>query len=212
MRKKIGVIAVVVLIIGAIGCIYTTYFYGYHGRVIDADTNASIEGAVVVASWREERPTIAGPTSRLKDVKETLTDKNGQWSLRGARGEKLGPSTLLSYVTSFFTGFMWGTYTTQRPEFIVFKPGYCSWPKGFGIDACKEKIKLSDSNKVWEGATLELPRLTNREERSRSLPSPFHIDGDGGFYIKQGSFIRLINEENRNLGIEEYGTLKRYEK
>jgi hypothetical protein len=178
----------------------------FKGKIIDADTREPIEGAVVVASWDEERATPAGSTSRLKDVKETLTDKKGEWIIEGPKGREL------SDATASFT-FLTGTYITNPPEFIVFKPGYCSYRVGFGINACKGKMKVYNfTNSKNIGEMLELPKLTKREDRRRSLPSPIHKDGNGSFYSKQGLFIRLINEESRNLGIGEYDTLKGYEK
>jgi len=176
----------------------------FKGKVIDADTKQPIEGVVVVASWSEERATPAGPTTRLKDVKETLTDKNGMWVIEGPKGGEVGD---MKAIFSFLTG----TYFTNPPQFIVFKPGYCSWLGGSGIDACKT-MKPEGQDKVAGGITVELPKLTNREDRKRSLPSPFHKDGNGSFYSKQGTFIKLINEESRNIGLSEYDTLKRYEK
>jgi hypothetical protein len=138
----------------------------FRGKVVDADTKQPIEGAVVVASWNEERATPAGPTSRLKDVKEALTDKNGMWIIDGPKGGNVGD---IKAIFSFITG----TYFTNSPEFIIFKPGYCSWPVGFGIDTCKGKIQPAGSDKVAEGITVELPRLTNRERMTmiRNIPS-----------------------------------------
>src|SRR5512139_120753 len=72
----------------------------FRGRVIDYDTKEPIEGAVVVASWLEARQTISGDSTRLKDVKETLTDKNGEWSISGEEGQ---PHTEHPYY-DFFTG------------------------------------------------------------------------------------------------------------
>jgi hypothetical protein len=178
----------------------------FHGKVIDADTKEPIEGAIVVASWSEERGTPAGPTSRLKDVIETLTDKNGEWVIKGPKGRDVGN------VTAIFT-FLTATYHTLPPEFIVFKPGYCSYPAGFGLEACKGKMKTYNFTKSESiGEAVELPKLINREDRLRSMPSPIHGDEDRIFYNEQGMFIRLINEESRNLGIGEYKTLKEYEK
>src|SRR4030042_3133366 len=172
------------------------------GKVIDADTKQPIEGAVVVVSWHEERATPTGSTSRRKDVVETLTDKNGEWVIKGPRGREMGN------ITAIFT-LLTGIYITNPPHFIVFKPGYCSWPAEFGIDACKGKFKPEGNDKVAEGTTVELPGLTNKEDRKISLPSTFHKDGDGSFYSKQGAFIKLINEESRNIGLSEYDDLKR---
>ncbi len=149
--------------------IFTSAFGAtFNGIVIDADTKLPIEGAVVVASWSEERATPAGPTSRSKDVKETLTDKNGMWRINGPKGGEVGN---IKAIFSFLTG----TYFTNPPEFIVFKPGYCSWPAGFGINSCKEKIKPVGSNKIAAGVTVELPRLIARDRettlRNRSFIS-----------------------------------------
>ena len=166
----------------------------FKGRAIDADTREPIEGAVVVASWHEETATISGPSSRLKDVKETLTDKNGEWVIKGPRGREGGN------ITAIFT-FLTGTYYTRPPEFIIFKPGYCSWPAGFLIDACKGKIKPEGNDKVAEGKTVELSKLINREDRLRALPE---VIGDGiPFFKKQKAFMRFINEERRNIGLSE---------
>ncbi len=145
----------------------------FHGKVIDADTKEPIEGAVVVASWVEERATPAGPTSRLKDVKETLTNKNGEWVIDGPKGRDGGN------IIAIFT-FLTGTYYTLPPEFIVFKPGFCSYPAGFGIDACKGKMKTYNFTKSENiGEVVELPKLTNkdREILLRNIPFiPFEDD------------------------------------
>ena len=138
-------------------------------------------------------------------MKETLTDKNGEWKLEGPKGGDVGD------VKAIFS-FLTGTYFTNPPQFIFFKPGYCSWPEGSRLEVCKQKLRFSGSRNADEGEMLELPNLTEKEEMRRSLPSPIHRDGNGEFYSKQGSFIRLINEESRKLGIGEYDTLKGYEK
>jgi len=165
----------------------------FRGRVIDYDTREPIEGAVVVASWLEARPTISGESTRLKDVKETLTDKNGEWSISGEEGQ---PHTEHPYY-DFFTG----TYHTRPPSFIIFKPGYCSWPEGFYIEACQGKIK--SSGEFTATKTFELPKLTNREDRIRAQGiSPPEGEGTGE---KLKEFHRLINEERRNLGLREIG-------
>ena len=203
MKKKILTVIGLVLVLGAATRIYYTYLHVFHGRVVDADTKAPIEGAVVVAAWYEEAATPAGPTGRIKDVKETLTDTKGEWKIRGPKGG--GVIASLVALATF-------TYYTLPPEFIVFKPGYCSWPKGFSVETCRDKVWPTGSDKVAMGVTVELPYLTSKEDRRRCLPSPLQRDGNGEFYSKQASFIRLINEESRSIGIGEYDTLKGYEK
>ncbi len=177
----------------------------FKGKVIDADTKQPIESAVVVASWSEERATPTGPTTRLKDVKETLTDKNGMWLIEGPKGGEVGD---IKAIFSFLTG----TYFTNPPEFIVFKPGYCSWPAGFGIDACKEKIRPGGSDKVAKGENVELPRLTIREDRLRAQRIwPSQLGGDKESAKKVIRLLRLLNEEARALGIPEDPWLKEIE-
>ena len=166
----------------------------FKGRVIDADTGNPIEGAVVVVYWYDAIDTIAGASTTLKDVKECLTDINGEWSIAGPKGRPHGPIPPLSLFISY----------TREPLFIVFKPGYCSWPNGFSIDACKGKIKPGGNGKIREGETVELPKLTKREDRieAQSIQIP---EGEGCIEKLRG-LIRLINEERRNLGLPE--TLK----
>ncbi len=118
-------------------CIITTFFLfadisdlsakdrSYGGKVIDADTKEPIEGAVVVAVWRETRGTITGPDTRFKYAKETLTNKNGEWYIVGPEGyeDKIIPGLL----------HIIGVFVTKDPEFIIYKPGYKTrgFPDGF---------------------------------------------------------------------------------
>ena len=190
MGNKFTVITFLILcFISTTACAAT-----FKGKVIDADTKQPIEGAVVVASWREARAGIAGEDTRLKDVKETLTDKNGEWVIKGPKGREGGN------ITAIFT-FLTGTYYTRPPQLIVFKPGYCSYPEGFMIDACKEKMKTYNfTNSDNVGETVELPKLIRREDRLMVLPGP--VAGENAL-MKQKEFIRLINEESKYLGIPE---------
>jgi hypothetical protein len=175
----------------------------FKGKVIDADTKEPIEGAVVVAVWKTERTTPTATHVDLKDVKECLTDKNGEWSISGPKGRA---DELLPGLSLFIP-------YTKEPQFTIFKPGYCSWPLGFYIGACKVRIKPEGNKRIREGATIELPKLTKREDRLRGLPSPITKEGDRmkEFYKKQKILLRLIDEESRSLGIPEYKILKELE-
>ena len=141
----------------------------YQGRVIDAETKQPIEGAVVVAYWWEEKGAFLGSMERLKDVKETLTDRDGKWSITGPESDKKKiVRSMLSVIA-----IVWAI---RNPGFIIFKPGYCSWPNGFSIDACKDKIRPDRTDQIMEGKTVEfeLPKLTSREDRLRAQRvSPF---------------------------------------
>jgi len=187
MRSKVTIILYLTFVLFSTTACAATF----KGRVIDADTKEPIEGAVVVASWDESTATVAGGSSRLKDVKETLTDRNGQWKIRGPKGD--------SFIARIFA-MIPGIYYTEAPEFIVFKPGYCSYPAGFGIKACKDRMKVYNfTNSDNIGETVELPKLTEREDRLKNLPGP--VSGEGADK-KQKKFIELINEEHGNLGLK----------
>jgi hypothetical protein len=127
--------------------------YTFKGRVIDAETKEPIEGAVVVARWNKEKGMFIETVTKLKDVKETLTDKNGEWTIKGPEGHESGHPL---YVIVSHIPFV---YYTLKPSFIIFKPGYCSYPGGFGIAACRG-LKPGGKGPIIEGTTIELPRLT----------------------------------------------------
>ena len=163
----------------------------FSGRVIDAETSEPIEGAVVVIYWYEARTTTIGSEStRIKDVQECLTDKQGEWAIIGEAGENFNPDPY---------HFLTGTYYTRKPEFIIFKPGYCSWPEGYSVEACQGKMKFTGAGEIMEGKTLKLPKISKKEDRLRDLPET--IGGSIPIHRKQKAFMRLINEERRNLDI-----------
>lgn len=172
-----------------VGCATT-----FHGKVVDYETREPIEGAAVVVYWYSARPDWFGENSYLKEVKETLTDRNGEWSIKGEKGRE-GP-----IIPCFVFGVA-GLRYTREPEFIVFKPGYCSYPGGFSVDACKGKLKLRGNSELREGKTIELPKLTKREDRVRA--QNVSIPGGPGALEKMKELIRLINEERKNLGLRE---------
>ncbi len=161
----------------------------FKGKVIDADTREPIEGAVVVAVWSEETTTPTAIHSRLKDAKEVLTNKNGEWVIKGPKGRKGGS------ITAIFT-FFTGTYYTKRPQFTIFKPGYCSCPLAVGMEVCKERMKPFSID--GEGETLELPKLTKRDRMTiiRNIPS-LGIAGEAD--EKLPLFKKLIEREEKEI-------------
>ncbi len=175
----------------------------YSGRVIDAETKKPIEGVIVVATWLKE--LIISKEKSIYDVQETLTDRDGRWSLSIPEGkiDKL----FLERIP------LTGKSITEvvGPHFVVFKPGYCSWPYGVSVDVCRRKMKPGDDNGfIISGAvTVDLPELTNKEDRRRTLPELIH--GGREIYMKERRFIKLINVEHRYLGIREYEDLKEFE-
>ncbi|HDZ61602.1 MAG TPA: hypothetical protein ENH40_00450 [Nitrospirae bacterium] len=175
----------------------------YSGNVIDADTKEPIEGAVVVAIWLKELTTS---TEAIDDVKETLTDGVGRWSLLIPEGKI--DKTILDLLP--FSGKT--ISEVAGPHFTVFKPGYCSWPD-LSVSICRERMKPVEAGEFIKGditnITIELPKLTSNKDRRRTLPELIH--GGREIYIKERRFIRLINAERRYLGLPEYDDLKEFE-
>jgi hypothetical protein len=179
----------------------------FKGRVTDADTKEPIEGAVVVAHWKEARGGLAGQDTRLKEVKETLTDKNGEWSIIGPEGRFPSPSNDWLAILTLITGF----YYTRPPEFTIFKPGYCPWPDGFVIEKCKKNMKPEGNDEIAEGKEASLPELENKADRLRAMRiGPFYEYSKKekekyiSFLKSQKNFIKYLNQEKRFLGLQEY--------
>jgi len=105
----------------------------WRGRVIDADTKEPIEGAVVVAIWRREYDGIpdAGAATFLHDVKETLTDKSGQFEIPAYRETGENKSLWREKDLKGWGGatlFIPGP-TINEPDFIIYRPSYGNYPR-----------------------------------------------------------------------------------
>lgn len=169
----------------------------YKGKVIDFETKEPIVGAVVVIYWNNARSTIAGNSTWLRDVKETLTDRNGEWTLTGPKGRESDPFPHLTLL---------GLYYTRQPEFIIFKPGYCPWPKPFSIKAC-DSMEPRRTEGIAKGETIVLPRLSQKEDRWKALLGPVRTTDEKRaeeILIKQKKFIKLLDQESKYLGLPEY--------
>ncbi len=186
MKNRLAVILLITLIsIGTSACGKT-----FHGKVVDAETKKPVEEAIIVASWNESTATISGGSAKFKDAREVLTDKNGEWQIRGPKGDR---------IISQFLAIIPGVYYTEAPEFIIFKPGYCSYPKGFTIEACKEKIRPYG---IGDGEITELPKLTRIEDRLKSQRIwPLLMNHDKESLVRIKKFVKLLNKEKRFLHI-----------
>src|SRR5574337_1146621 len=66
------------------GCMYAIRYDGtYSGKIVDADTGAPIEGVVVLGVWNVVHHGPAGGVAEYYDARETVTDKNGEFSVPG---------------------------------------------------------------------------------------------------------------------------------
>lgn len=202
-------------VIAVLLCFPTSAYSGwliYHkppfrGKVIDAETKEPIQGAVVVVVYNKHT-LISGPAgghTSVVEVKEVLTDKDGEFFF---------PS---------YTTIIQPNSIEHYPQFIIYKPGYGSLrdrvspPGGISL-ATKESFFLEENfgkqgevlivagrgrnslKKVTFGL-VELPRLKTREERLKAIP------GNPGFTTPEDMpvFFRLINEEYKRFGLKPVG-------
>ncbi|MHB8809855.1 MAG: peptidase associated/transthyretin-like domain-containing protein [Desulfobulbaceae bacterium] len=65
------------------GCAPAMHDASFKGKVIDEDTKKPIEGAVALAIWTTWMMTPAGEVDDYYDAYETVTDKDGNFSIPG---------------------------------------------------------------------------------------------------------------------------------
>jgi hypothetical protein len=161
----------------------------FKGKVIDAETKEPIEGAVIVAHYYIRVLVPTGSHSVLTDVREALTDKNGEFSI---------PS---------LTRFIHPLATGDKTFFLVWKPGYKKEEIRDSYFLTKEPGTVENlavqTEKGFEMKSVrlgivELLGLKTKKERLSAMPSPL---GEPSDYKKQKELIRLINEEGKNLGL-----------
>ena len=118
------------------GCVSLVYYEGdYHGKVIDAKTLKPIEGAVVLGVWSKGYHGAGGVAYEYYDARETVTDKNGEFTIKG-----MGPRAVTHL---------------KKMNIVIFKAGYeevglTSW------ESLKTAIYYRDRVK-WEGNKAIIP-------------------------------------------------------
>ncbi len=155
----------------------------FRGKLIDAETLKPIEGAVVVAVWYKTKAFLVGSTTDFKDAKETLTDKNGEWSITGPEDQEVPKRFDLLYVIGL-------RHITEGPKITYYKPGYRDNTRGGFlafpyIDKEKniEGIVLNRYGETWEEIrkdSEQFPRdslrfipVKNPEKKLRDLDFSF---------------------------------------
>lgn len=82
-------------------CCSGCYYPGINGKVIDIATGQPLEGALVIAQWKNTRGIPGLQYSDLHKTEETLTDKKGEFSLDGTAGFLLEPPRMLIYKNGY---------------------------------------------------------------------------------------------------------------
>jgi hypothetical protein len=181
MKKLIyrALVGVFVLMVTSSCYMYVVRYDGaYRGRVIDADTGDPIEGVVVLGVWNLVLTGAAGAVHEYYDARETVTDKNGEFSI---------PGMGLRILSRLAPMGVW-----------IFKAGYeysgGSWPS----------LHLAYNSEVkWEGdrAIIPLKKLTMEERKRRyGPPGP---PSEAQRAKKAQRYIEEINKDRRERGLRE---------
>ncbi len=179
IRTGIILSFLLMIIISTFGYVYAVRYDGpYRGKVIDAETQEPLEGVVVLGVWYREYPTPAGAVHKFYDAKETVTDKNGEFSILG-----LGLRVITNVIPM---------------HVMIFKAGYESEGGGGSWDSLKTGYLASKKVK-WEGdkAIIPLRKLTMEERKKRGTPSTPSIPED-----KMKEINKEINKERIEIGLK----------
>ena len=157
----------------------------FRGKVIDFDTKKPLEGAVVVAMWLN---LMGDPF--IKDLKESLTDRNGEWSIVGEEGNKYRPHPLPSFSQRGFNDLL-------QPRFMIFKPGYEDFQVSTGLSYSFLAYPQMDRKRDLEGIILSIDA---KEERyMRRLSEKSHSEAPKAYGLP---FVPMKNPERRLRNLE----------
>jgi hypothetical protein len=163
------------------GCAVVHHYDGYQGKVIDVETKEPLEGAAVLVEFNTQQYGPAGSVSHYVDAQETVTDKNGEFKIPSFTASTFRP-------LQTFESYGW---------FTIFKPGYGCFPRHKGSKP--EKLRKNGILPTNEYVTIELPKLTTREERIESTRCFYYSEIPSN---KCKYLIDLINQERSHLGFK----------
>ncbi|MDH4162816.1 MAG: carboxypeptidase-like regulatory domain-containing protein [Nitrospirota bacterium] len=126
--KKLNLASMLFIILAVAGC-----YMPIKGRVIDAETQQPIEGAVVMVEWTKQHGFIDHWTESYKVV-EVVSDKEGRVKIKGCYSPFVAPPHVTVYKKGYVawndeaifqgrarTDFKWGDYEFKL---VQFKPEY----------------------------------------------------------------------------------------
>lgn len=160
--KKIIVITLlnILLVLSTSACAFVMRYDGpYEGRVIDAETGQPLEGVVVLGVWYREHPGPGGAVSEYYDAMETITDKDGEFKIKG-----LGLLVMSNVIPM---------------DVLIFKAGYTY----YGLMTWKALKELDETkgNKV----IIPLKKLTMEERKKRYADKETIPDNKQRLLIKE---------------------------
>jgi hypothetical protein len=196
MIKKIILCAVFVILAGIPGESHGSWFIyakpKFLGRVIDSQTRQPIAEAVVSVCYKKRSLFGSGVSPEIVHTCEVVTDGRGQFVVEPFR-QTIGPFAYADVV-----------------EFIIYKPGYASYPDMFELRInpeiffSTEKVGVKGVSRKddrvipFSYGVLELPALETPRERIHAIPALPDGIGEDDFPVLR----RLIAEERRHLGLD----------
>ena len=155
----------------------------YRGQVVDAATKAPLVGAVVVARWLRDRVYPLHSVQENYAVREVVTDSEGRFVLDAKDVEVGAPRR------------------TYHPEFLIFMPGYGSFPR-------QHVSPRGFTGGIFEGpgTVVALPRLVDREERRKHLMLFGASDYSDKPFKELPELVGRVNTERIAIGLEPHKT------
>ena len=187
MRNKLILLAIMALILVGEGCTITHKLGPFYGKVVDAETGAPIEGAVVVVWCYTKGYSMGGTVRRFADAIETITDAKGEFRISSHR------------INLYRMMATWD----DKNRISIFKPGYGAYPGNLKTYSSLKKER-SYSIPEDEHIVVYLPKLTTIEEKKENL---FDIEEPAGIDVsvdKIPNLRRLESEERLNVGLQPY--------
>lgn len=156
---------------------------GYKGKVVEADTGKSVEGAVILMYWY--RSNWVRGYDEFFNAEETLTDSSGNFEIKDCK-PNLNP-----------------LFQKDEPHFIIFKGGYKEINAAWVISVFKKKELSHIVYFEKDLPVFKLKKVENLSERRRVLRSATAIP-----YRHRELFRKEINKERKLFNLEPYGEVK----
>lgn len=166
----------------------------FKGIIIDIETKEPIEGAVVVVIYYKSL-MISGPAGghrSMLDIRETLTDKNGEF-----------------YIPSY-TAIIQPLSEEDKANFIIYKPGYANIGEinlegTFSGQETRDYEGAMSWNKELKfkysaAGVVELPKLTTREEMDKARRSADIFGAE--ISVKELPLLYKTIEDYKNSGMK----------
>lgn len=187
---------VVALLVGTAGTAHAVWFIyakpKFLGRVIDARTREPIVGAVVAVYYKQRPLFGSGGPAEIIHTTEVVTDKRGQFVIEPLQ-RTIGPLAV-----------------TDIAEFIIYQPGYASYPDMFPLRINPEiffstdkvgvrgVVRRDNQDVPFTYGVLEFPAMETIKERIHAIPVLPGCIGKKDF----PRLRRLIAQERRDLGLD----------